>query len=170
MNIFTYSNRWSYIFIIKIIYIIYSLLILLGDLYQRQPLLPSENKVEKWGHGSHTSIRYDDEEEEEIHKSGSVNGVIKINMPPPVREEPRFPQERCKTFVALLVLFMNFLFTLLSLALVHDRVPNRETYGPLPDVFLDSVPALDWALDVSEYIIIISVNSALLSVLFHKHR
>lgn len=67
-------------------------------------------------------------------------------------------------------MFFNFLLTLTSLALVHEKVPDRTTYSPLPDVFLDSVPAFDWALDVSEYIIIISVNSAILFILCHKHR
>ncbi|KAJ8937919.1 hypothetical protein NQ318_003345, partial [Aromia moschata] len=46
----------------------------------------------------------------------------------------------------------------------------REVYGPLPDVFLDNVPAYDWALDVSEYIIIICVNSCVVAMIFHKHR
>lgn len=58
----------------------------------------------------------------------------------------------------------------MALALVHERVPDRNTYGPLPDVILDNVPAMDWALDVSEYIIMVSVNSAILSIIFHKHR
>lgn len=111
-----------------------------------------------------------EDEEEVLHKTDNTNGVIKISMPAPVREEPRYPQERWKTIIAAVVLLLNFIVTLLSLALVHERVPDRDKYGPLPDVFLDRVPALDWGLDVSEYIIMISVNSALLAVLFHKHR
>lgn len=67
-------------------------------------------------------------------------------------------------------MFFNFILTLASLAMVHERVPDRNTYGPLPDIFLDTVPAIDWALDVSEYIIMISVNSALLAILLHRHR
>jgi shingomyelin synthase len=64
----------------------------------------------------------------------------------------------------------NFVLTLISLSLVHERVPDRKVYGPLPDVFLDNVPAFDWALDVSEYIIIVCVNSCIISIFFHKHR
>lgn len=73
-------------------------------------------------------------------------------------------------FSAALVMFFNFVLTLTSLSLVHERVPDRSVYGPLPDIILDNVPAMDWALNVSEYIIIVSVNSALLAILFHKHR
>lgn len=64
----------------------------------------------------------------------------------------------------------NFILTLTSLSLVHDKVPDRKVYGPLPDVFLLNVPAYDWALDVSEYIIIFCVNSCMITMIFHKHR
>lgn len=148
-----------------------------GDLYQRQPLLPTPAKRDKWGHGnrpeSHKQYRATEEEEEdddeEAHRN-EANGIIKINMPPPIREEPRYPQERWKTVIAGVIMFITFIITLASLAIVHEKVPDRETYGPLPDVFLDNVPAFDWGLDVSEYIIMISINSALLCILLHRHR
>lgn len=57
-----------------------------------------------------------------------------------------------------------------SLSLVHERLPDREVYGPLPDIFLDNVPPQPWALDVSEILIMIQVNSCILLIAFHKHR
>lgn len=65
---------------------------------------------------------------------------------------------------------INFILTTASLALVHDRVPDRATYGPLPDVVLDNLEARNWALNVSEYIIMIVSNSATVLIVFHKHR
>ncbi|XP_068917852.1 phosphatidylcholine:ceramide cholinephosphotransferase 2-like isoform X4 [Tenebrio molitor] len=143
-----------------------------GDLYQRQPLLPNPGKADKWGHNAHSSSgqEYYEDEDDIIQKTNESNGVIKINMPPPTREEPRFPQERWKTLLAAIIMAFNFVLTLISLSLVHERVPDRKVYGPLPDVFLDNVPAFDWALDVSEYIIIVCVNSCIISIFFHKHR
>ncbi|KAJ8919917.1 hypothetical protein NQ315_006446 [Exocentrus adspersus] len=144
-----------------------------GDLYQRQPLLPNPAKGDKWGHSTHSTAQkgyYDDDDESIIQKSSERNGHISINLPPPAREEPRFPQERWKTLLAAIIMFFNFVLTLTSLSLVHERVPDKEVYGPLPDVFLDNVPAYDWALDVSEYIIIICVNSCMIAMIFHKHR
>ncbi|CAH1997566.1 unnamed protein product [Acanthoscelides obtectus] len=67
-------------------------------------------------------------------------------------------------------MMFNFVLTLISLSLVHERVPDRDVYGPLPDVFLDNVPAYDWALDVSEYIIIVCINTSMITMIFHKHR
>ncbi|CAH0545741.1 unnamed protein product [Brassicogethes aeneus] len=146
-----------------------------GDLYQRQPLLAANNKGETWGHHHHnhhhdglnsSGAEYEYDEED----APTDGNVIKIDMPAPVREEPKFPQERWKTGLASIIMFCSFVCTLVSLSMVHERVPDRKTYGPLPDVFLDNVPAIDWALDVSEYIIIVCVNTSMIAMVFHKHR
>jgi shingomyelin synthase len=65
---------------------------------------------------------------------------------------------------------VNFILTTASLAMVHERVPDRSTYGPLPDVVLDNVGAQDWALNVSEVLIMIMSNAAMVFIIFHKHR
>ncbi|CAH1122861.1 unnamed protein product [Ceutorhynchus assimilis] len=142
-----------------------------GDLYQRQPLLPNQLKTsDHWSHNSHSSSSYADEDEEDIMEKGtSRNGDVKIDIPVS-REEPRFPQERLKTLLAFIIMCFNFIFTLTSLALVHEKVPDKDAYGPLPDVFLDNVPKYTWALDVSEYIIIFCVNTCMIAMVFHKHR
>lgn len=69
-----------------------------------------------------------------------------------------------------MILTVNFIFATTSLALVHERLPDREKYGPLPDIILDNIPAMDWALDVSEILIMIQVNSCIVLIAFHKHR
>lgn len=71
---------------------------------------------------------------------------------------------------AFLFMVVNFILTTASLAMVHERVPDRNTYGPLPDVVLDNVVAQDWALTVSEVLIMIMSNSAMVFIIFHKHR
>ena len=72
--------------------------------------------------------------------------------------------------LAFLFCLFNWFLTTISLALVHERVPDRTHYGPLPDVFLDNIPAADWALDVSEILIIISTTSCMILLFFHKYR
>lgn len=57
-----------------------------------------------------------------------------------------------------------------SLSLVHERLPDRKTYKPLPDVFLDNIPEQEWALNVSEILIMIQVNCCIALITFHKHR
>lgn len=57
-----------------------------------------------------------------------------------------------------------------SLSLVHERLPDRNVYKPLPDVFLDNISPQTWALDVSEILIMIQVNCCILLIIFHKHR
>lgn len=81
-----------------------------SDVYQRQPLLPcapSKSK-EKWG-GVGTSGDYYEDSGDHLDSighirhsgipNGSGSGIIKIDIPAPHREEPRFPKEKWKTFL-----------------------------------------------------------------------
>ena len=86
-------------------------------------------------------------------------------MPPD--DDPDVPGEPVKLIFAFLFLIFGLSASLLSLSMTHDRVPN---YDPLPDIFLDNLPYQTWGLDASEYIIIISVWTSAVIVLFHKHR
>lgn len=167
------------------------------DVYQRQPLLSSSSKGEGWETGeeysssSEPSTFYDSKLSNNSSRSNgsvAINGlnkanggigsngiqlesaVIRIDLPAPHRDEPKFPREYIKTLVAFVFCFANWFLTTISLALVHERVPDRNKYGPLPDVFLDNVPAVDWALDVSEILIMIANASCLTVVFFHKYR
>jgi shingomyelin synthase len=65
---------------------------------------------------------------------------------------------------------INFILTTASLAMVHERVPDRAIYDPLPDIVLDNIIAQDWALNISEILIMIMSNSAMIFIIFHKHR
>lgn len=75
-----------------------------------------------------------------------------------------------RSLTAFVILAANMTLATVTLSLVHERVPNREIYGPLPDVFLDNVPPQTWALDVSEILIMVQVNCCILLITFHKHR
>jgi len=81
-----------------------------SDVYQRQPLLsgvaPLSKSKDKWPAVSASD--YDDDEDEKDIESlgrhtgipnGSGSGVVKLDIPPPLREEPRFPKEKWKTFL-----------------------------------------------------------------------
>lgn len=51
--------------------------------------------------------------------------------------------------------------------MVHERVPER---GPIPDLILDLVDDVKWALAASEIMIMVISNVAMLVVISHKHR
>lgn len=84
--------------------------------------------------------------------------------------EPRLLQEKWKTLVAFTFLSANLILNLTCLAIVHERIPDRTKYPPLPDIFFDFFPPLDWALDVSESIIIFCIWTTLGLLLIHRYR
>ncbi|KAK3888973.1 hypothetical protein Pcinc_007004 [Petrolisthes cinctipes] len=93
--------------------------------------------------------------------------MVKIPIPAPHRDQPRFPKEKFKTLLAFVFLFFNWVLTTCTLSMTHERVPN---YAPLPDAVLDSIEVQEWGLTVSEILIIVSIYICILVVLFHKHR
>lgn len=84
--------------------------------------------------------------------------------------EPAIPNEIWKTFIALLIMCLNMVINLTALALVHEYVPDNDIYEPLPDIIVSNVPAQDWGLDVSEYMIIATLISTVCVLIFHKYR
>lgn len=89
-----------------------------------------------------------------------------------LRDQSQFysKNEKWKCFIAFLLLLASFFVALTSLALTHDRLPDRKIYKPLPDVFLDNVDSVDVLLNVTEIQIMIVVNVCIVLVFFHKHR
>lgn len=78
--------------------------------------------------------------------------------------------EKFKAALTFLLLVLSFFCALISLALTHDRIPDRNVYKPLPDAVLDGVASLDFLLNIAEIQIIVIVNVCILLVFFHKHR
>nr|XP_032824482.1 sphingomyelin synthase-related protein 1 isoform X2 [Petromyzon marinus] len=78
--------------------------------------------------------------------------------------------EYWKTLVSLVYVVLVFGATAFVMVIVHDRVPDMETYPPLPDIFLDNVPRIPWAFAMTEVcgLILTAIWSSVL--VFHKHR
>ncbi|CAG0914322.1 unnamed protein product [Notodromas monacha] len=103
--------------------------------------------------------------------TGSWNqrDVTKVSLPAPTREEYKFPKDRFKTFVAGMFFVFCGTVNMVSLSIVHDKVPDREK-GALPDIVLDNIRVNDWALYVAEYLLMILTYFCILISIFHKHR
>lgn len=73
-------------------------------------------------------------------------------------------------FLAFIILVLNFILSTTTLSLVHDRLPDRDKYEPLPDIFLDNVNPVDWALNASEIMIMVEMYFCIGVLIMHKHR
>ncbi|KAI1236422.1 Sphingomyelin synthase-related protein 1, partial [Lamprotornis superbus] len=82
----------------------------------------------------------------------------------------RLDPEYWKTVLSCVYVFIVFGFTSFVMVIVHERVPDMQTYPPLPDIFLDSVPRIPWAFAMTEVCGVILCYIWLVVLLLHKHR
>lgn len=84
--------------------------------------------------------------------------------------ERHIKPESWKALIAMLYFFTATWITAIVMVIVHDRVPDMQTYPPLPDMILDNIPLIPWAFSMCEVcgLILFIIWTAILT--FHKHR
>ncbi|UYV82970.1 SAMD8 [Cordylochernes scorpioides] len=75
-----------------------------------------------------------------------------------------------KTAVGMAYFLAVTWITAIFMVIVHDRVPDMQTYPPLPDIFLDNVPLIPWAFTMCEVTGITLFIMWFTIVFLHKHR
>ncbi|OXB75331.1 UNVERIFIED_CONTAM: hypothetical protein H355_008637 [Colinus virginianus] len=80
--------------------------------------------------------------------NGYKKEMIKIPMPEP--ERLQYPMEWGKTFLAFIYALFCFIFTTVTISVVHERVPPKEVQPPLPDAFFDRFDRVQWAFSICE--------------------
>ncbi|CAG2173074.1 unnamed protein product [Oppiella nova] len=63
---------------------------------------------------------------------------------------PQMKPESWKALIAMLYFFTATWITAIVMVIVHDRVPDMQTYPPLPDIFLDNIPLIPHAFNMCE--------------------
>ncbi|XP_027205661.2 uncharacterized protein LOC113799255 [Dermatophagoides pteronyssinus] len=79
-------------------------------------------------------------------------------------------QESWKALIALIYFFSSTWVTAIVMVIVHDRVPDMDTYPPLPDLLLDNLPLIPWAFGMAETCGLILFIIWALILIFHKYR
>ncbi|XP_005292542.1 phosphatidylcholine:ceramide cholinephosphotransferase 1 isoform X1 [Chrysemys picta bellii] len=107
-----------------------------------------------------------------IKLNGMPNGyrkeMIKIPMPEPERSQ--YPMEWGKTLLAFLYALFCFIFTTVTISVVHERVPPKEVQPPLPDAFFDRFNRVQWAFSICEINGMILVGLWLIQWLLLKYK
>ncbi|XP_071808877.1 sphingomyelin synthase-related protein 1-like [Asterias amurensis] len=84
--------------------------------------------------------------------------------------EPKFQPEYGKTLLSFIYASSVALLTAFVMTIAHDRVPDMTKFPPLPDVFLDSVPRIEWAFEACETCAITLASMFVIVLVLHKHR
>ncbi|XP_054156074.1 sphingomyelin synthase-related protein 1-like [Oppia nitens] len=78
--------------------------------------------------------------------------------------------ESWKALIAMIYFFAATWITAIIMVIVHDRVPDMQTYPPLPDIFLDNIPLIPHAFDMCEVCGLVLFITWIVVLIFHKHR
>ena len=81
-----------------------------------------------------------------------------------------FPTEKSKTFIAFGYLLFGLAVNTTSIALTHDRLPDRELIPPLPDSVLDSLAEYPQVLYLPDIFVILALIIGVVLLLSHHHR
>jgi len=78
--------------------------------------------------------------------------------------------DRKKTLSACLLALTTVYFCSFIITIVDERLPDPNTFKPLPDLVLDNIKQIPWAFSVTEKIIVIEVVTLITIVALHRHR
>uniref|UniRef100_A0A8C9T2J3 Sphingomyelin synthase 2b n=1 Tax=Scleropages formosus TaxID=113540 RepID=A0A8C9T2J3_SCLFO len=84
--------------------------------------------------------------------------------------ENHLPLEWWKTGIAFIYALFNLVLTTVMITVVHERVPAKEIYPPLPDKFFDYVDRVTWAFSVTEVNGMVLVGLWFLQWLFLRYK
>ncbi|KAH8035030.1 hypothetical protein HPB51_003871 [Rhipicephalus microplus] len=112
------------------------------------------------------SFEYEDDENSDdgsysAATAGANSGACK---------QRRFKPEIWKTVVGMLYFLAVTWITAIVMVIVHDRVPDMQTYPPLPDIFLDNVPHIPWAFAMCEFTGLVLFIVWVSILVCHRHR
>lgn len=86
------------------------------------------------------------------------------------RSTTEFKPEIWKALLAMAYFTLSTWITTIVMVIVHDRVPDMQTYPPLPDLILDNLPLIPWAFDACELCGLALMAIWTVVLVFHKHR
>ncbi|KAJ6221889.1 hypothetical protein RDWZM_000434 [Blomia tropicalis] len=138
-------------------------------LYQHQRLQQQQQPLASHHHASHHHGAH----EKHVHtrnKKRSDHGHRHGHHHHHHHRKVEFKPEAWKALIAMIYFFTSTWVTAIVMVIVHDRVPDMDTYPPLPDILLDNLPLIPWAFGMCEFCGLVLFIIWALILTFHKHR
>lgn len=86
------------------------------------------------------------------------------------QDNTRWPPEYWKMVVAFAYINFAGFVSACVLVIAHERLPNTNSYPPLPDLLLDNLPHVSWAFEAAEFIALILFALFVVVVALHRHK
>lgn len=115
-----------------------------------------------------TDVSFEYEDDENSDDGGCSAATAGANSG--ACKQRRFKPEIWKTVVGMLYFLAVTWITAIVMVIVHDRVPDMQTYPPLPDIFLDNVPHIPWAFAMCEFTGLVLFIVWVSILVCHRHR
>lgn len=78
----------------------------------------------------------------------------RIEQPSPYYRQDIAPfyiaSDRLKALIAVAYALGSFLISAIVMTIVHERVPDKKVYPPLPDIVLDNIPVIPYSFELCE--------------------
>ncbi|EDV19410.1 uncharacterized protein TRIADDRAFT_51176 [Trichoplax adhaerens] len=78
--------------------------------------------------------------------------------------------DRWKALIAVAYALGSFLISAIVMTIVHERVPDKKLYPPLPDIVLDNIPVIPYSFELCEITALSLFILLGIIIVFHKHR
>lgn len=114
--------------------------------------------------GTEYSTFSDEEDHASITSHEELNDVTNIGS------KNNLPREYIKLSLSILYMTTALLTTAFVMVIVNDRVPDMDTYPPLPDLILDNLPYIPWAFQLCEITAVCLMTVLSIALFLHRHR
>lgn len=127
--------------------------------------IPEQNE-----HITNGDIKTDCQSSHSSESSRMLNFMESSDDERHVHKKRKIDQEKWKTGISILYAFFVHFVTSFTIIIAQERMPDKKSYRPLPDILLDNIPYIPWAYKVTEGVILAGFITFFIILLFHKYR
>lgn len=146
------------------------ILFAIQDLQTKHVQVDISRIPEQNGHIPNGDLKTDCQSSQSSESSNLLSFMESSDDERHVHKKRKIDQEKWKTGMSILYAFFVHFVTSFAIIIAQERMPDKKSYRPLPDILLDNIPYIPWAYKVTEGVILAGFITFFIILLFHKYR